>query len=243
MIFTPASGPEQGVAGLAMRPNVNRLANGDKLNGVRATTFLRQNLTYSPGQVVWSAALCEQQSLATPNTSAAIIFARWTGTIFNIYAAHGSSANCLAALNGVGVSATLIDTVPLGHNWFHAVTQDKFGAIHYTSADLTTDQVATDTFGGFDFVRFTRGFDGTAADTSHLTTPLSDTLAVDRSTAFRDTDTGIWTAPERANLTRLVGNRRGVLHQRRGQRRDPLTATDRARRGAGADGRPVLLIR
>lgn len=203
--FTSPTGVSAGVAGWYVSPNAQRISNGDRLTGVRSTFYLRKQAEYSPGLVNLGVELCEAQSLGNPTTAAAVLYVKWTGTVFQVWAAHTSSSNCLAALGGTGAQ-TLIDTIPAGHTVFLSITQSPTtGLITYTDSDQTTLSGGVHVLGGFDAIRFDRSGVGTNADAAHLTTPATQTLANFTQSATRDTQKG-WADLFQANLTRFVNN-------------------------------------
>ena len=187
-----------GWAGYYSVPNAHRLANGVTVTGVRTQFFLRQRAETT--KVNLGVELCRPTSITIPG-AAAVLFARWNPAtqVFDIYANHKSSTNCLNSMNTIG--ATKIDSIPAGHTVFLAITQGPFHTVTYTDEDLTTSTGGTTNFGGF-----TAGFRlagiGSNGVQSALTEPANNRLVVFRQTSVRD-DSG-WALLNRAGLTRLV---------------------------------------
>src|SRR5262249_57787033 len=94
--------------------------------------------------------LCRPTSI-TISGAAAVLFARWNPTtqVFDIYANHTTSTNCLNSMNTIG--ATKIDSIPAGHTVFLAITQGPLHTVTYTDEDLTTNTGGNTNFGGFTF--------------------------------------------------------------------------------------------
>jgi hypothetical protein len=189
-----------GWAGYYSVPNANRLANGDRVTGVRTQFFLRQRAETTA--VNLGVELCRANSLL-PFTESAVLFARWSPASqrFNIYANHiVSGANCLSSMTTAG--AVLIDSIPAGHTVFLAITQRPNGTVFFTDEDLTTLTGGSVTFGGFSFIGFRLAGIGSNGVQAQLTEPAVNRLVVFRKTSVRD-DPG-WAPINRAGLTRMV---------------------------------------
>ncbi|MBO0814989.1 MAG: hypothetical protein J2P30_07545 [Actinobacteria bacterium] len=191
-----------GVAGYVTAPNANQAANGDQVSGVRSTFYLRNSMKFaqltSPDVGV---SLCRG---ANHPGAAAVLFTKWDpgAGVFDVIAGHSFSVGCTDPWSGISPSSLhVIDTVPSGHYVFLAITISKQHFVSFTDEDVTTNTVATGTFGGFTF-GFTRSMVGTAADWNVLSTPATRTLVRFTKTSIRD-DNG-WVLINRAGLTRLV---------------------------------------
>ena len=189
-----------GWAGYYSVPNAHRLANGDRVTGVRTQFFLRQRAETTA--VNLGVELCRANSLR-PLTESAVLFARWNPntSVFDIYANHiHSTANCLSSMTTAG--ATKIDSVPAGHTVFLAITQRPNGTVFFTDEDLTTLTGGSDTFGGFSFLGFRLAGIGSNGVQARLTEPAVNRLVTFRQTSVRD-DPG-WALLNRSGLTRMV---------------------------------------
>jgi len=186
------------VAGYYAAPNANRLANGDHVTGVRTSFFLLQAAKYDNGGADLGVELCQYQALHGVG-GVADLYAKWNkgANVWDIYAAHHFTTDCL---NGLANSqpATLIDTIPDGHQVFLAITVDRHHVVTYTDSDQTTLTGGATTFGGFTF-GFNRAGVGTDANTEFLTTPANVKLVRFTSSAVRLAHGG--TAP-----WKLIGN-------------------------------------
>jgi hypothetical protein len=184
------------------------MSNGDRVTGVRTQFYLRQRAETTG--VNLGVELCRSNSATFPG-GAAVLFARWNGTAFNIYANHtfassSSSSNCLNAMGGTIGSPKLLDTIPAGHTVYLAITQGSHGTVWYTDEDLTTGTGGAFNFGGFTF-GFRLGAVGSNAQTSILTEPANNTLAVFHKTSVRDgqqQQNNGWASINRVSLTRMV---------------------------------------
>ena len=189
-----------GWAGYYSVPNANRLANGDRVTGVRTQFFLRQRAETTA--VNLGVELCRASSVFT-FTESAVLFAKWNPatSVFDIFANHiFSTANCLSSMTTAG--ATRIDSVPAGHIVFLAITQNQNGNVFFTDEDLTTLTGGSSTFGGFSFFGFRLAGVGSNGVQASLTEPAVNKLVTFRQTSVRD-DPG-WAFLNRAGLTRMV---------------------------------------
>lgn len=191
-----------GWAGYYSVPNANRLANGDRVTGVRTQFYLRQRAETTAANL--GVELCRTNSVF-PVTESVVLFAQWdpANSVFGIYANHaftGTAANCLNSMTTAG--ATRIDSVPAGHTVFLAITQGKRGAVFYTDEDLTNNTGGSVTFGGFSFIGFRLAGVGANGVASQLTEPAVNKLVTFRQTSVRDAPG--WAFLNRAGLTRMV---------------------------------------
>jgi hypothetical protein len=189
-----------GWAGYYSVPNANRLANGDRVTGVRTLFYLRQRAETTA--VNLGVELCRANSVF-PITESAVLFARWnTATqVFDIYANHKVSGfSCLDSMTTAG--AVKIDSVPAGHTVFLAITQGHSGSVFFTDEDLTTNTGGSSTFGGFSFLGFRLAGVGSNGVASALSEPAVNKLVTFHQTSVRD-DPG-WALLNRAGLTRMV---------------------------------------
>lgn len=190
-----------GWAGYYSVPNANRLANGDRVTGVRTQFFLRQRAETTA--VNLGVELCRSSTLFGISESA-VLFAKWNPatSVFDIFANHSFTAsNCINSMTTTG--ATRIDSVPAGHTVFLAVTQNQqTGTVFFTDEDLTTLTGGSVTFGGFAFFGFRLAGVGSNGVQASLTEPAVNKLVTFHQTSVRD-DPG-WALLNRAGLTRMV---------------------------------------
>jgi hypothetical protein len=188
-----------GWAGYTSVPNAHRLANGDRVTGVRTQFFLRQRAETTA--VNLGVELCRPVTLTIGGESA-VLFARWNpGTgVFDIFANRAFNTPCIDSMTASG--AVRIDSIPAGHTVFLAITQGPNGTVFFTDEDLTTNTGGSSTFGGFAFFGFRLAGIGSNGVASMLTEPAVNKLVVFRKTSVRD-DPG-WATINRAGLTRMV---------------------------------------
>lgn len=191
-----------GVAGYYAAPNANRLGNGDHMTGVRSSFYLRQ--AAENNQIDLGVELCRFQNLSSGGGAAAVVFAEWNNVtdVFDIYANHQSSTNCLGFQGGTS-GATLIDHIPAGHTVQLSITVSAHHVITFVDSDQTTLTGGRTTFGGFTF-GFDRAGVGANGEQGTLTTPANINVARFTKSAARD-QAG-WANLNRAGLTRYNVN-------------------------------------
>lgn len=196
-------------AGAFAAPSPFRQANGDRIDGVKASFYLRSSARFNTGNhSLWNPStdpaaptakggallgveLCNALSL-TSATEVAVLFVQYNSAsnLFDVFIGHSASTNCLGAMGGV-TSVTQVDAFEPGHQVFLAITQGPGGTIHFTDADLTNDTGAHTTFGGFTGIDgFNRAGIGTNAGIDALNAPPTVRLARFTGDAVRDTDVG-----------------------------------------------------
>ena len=209
-------------AGAYVAPTALRQADGDRINGARATFYLlaaakfdtTNTALWNPstdlggstakGGALTGVQLCHALTL-TSSTETAVIFTQWNSAsgLFDVFVGHSSSADCLQAEGGA-TGIHQIDTIAPGHRVFLAITQGHFGTIFFTDEDLTNNTGAQTTFGGFSSIAgFNRGGIGSNSGIDALNAPPSVKLVRFTSERVRDTDVG-WANPGGTSLTRLV---------------------------------------
>ena len=202
-----------GWAGFYSVPNANRLANGDRVTGVRTRFFLR--LRAETTAVNLGVELCRPSTLFVLG-EAAVLFARWNpgNGSFDIFANRSLNIPCINSMNTAG--AVKIDSIPAGHTVFLAITQNSNGDLFFTDEDLTTNTGGSTTFFGSS-IGFRLAGVGSNGVQASLTEPAVNKLVVFRKTSVRD-DPG-WALLNRPGLTRMVITR--VVDTRSGTNAPP----------------------